>query len=490
MSLSFFPAKICAPTLRKQGIGNLQRRIEGELRRPFHLGRPPLIRWRLYQLDDGKYSLLHTEHHFLHDGWSYGVFLEELYATYATLLNGESLATEPAPVQFADFALWQREKIASGAWHHQLDYWRKELAECPPPPSLPSERRLGRHRTFEGSQIRHPIPRSLWIELSQACSREGVTPFAWIQAAFHLFIHCYTGAEDFCTGTGFANRRDPGFHKMLGMAINTLPVRARFEGIVTFRDLLRKTHDSLRFALDNQELPFEIVVKDLNPEREANSNPFFNAFVACYDTAYPSFAQNGLEITSEDGISCGQVKFDLLALFIPGQHAKAKNSHATGEQSVPLLLWEFSSELFDLPSARCMLNHYLGLLKSSIREPGAPVVSLSFAGDEEENRILAFGKGAERPPQCEKPLYRLIESVAGVAPNSVAIVAGETSVTYGELNIRANRLAHHLASRGWAKARSPRLRCPAVRMRSFASSPSSRQAVLICRSTCAILRTA
>ena len=161
-------------------------------------------------------------------------------------------------MQFADFALWQRKMMASGAWDHQLDYWRKQLADCPPPPQLPSDRRLGRYRNFEGLQIRHPIPEALWTELRQACSREGVTRFAWIQAVFHLFIHLYTGADDFCTGTGFANRRDPRFHKMLGMAINTLPIRARFEGIATFRDLLRRTQETLRFALDNQELPFEI----------------------------------------------------------------------------------------------------------------------------------------------------------------------------------------------------------------------------------------
>ena len=427
----------------------LKRRIEEELRRPFHLSRPPLVRWRLYQLDEQKYCLLHTEHHFVHDGWSYGVFLDELYATYAALVSGESLANEPEPMQFADFALWQRETITSGAWDHQLDYWRKELAECPPPPLLPSDRRLGRHRNFEGSQIRHPIPETLWRELGQACSREGVTRFAWIQAVFHLFIHLYTGADDFCTGTGFANRRDPRFHKMLGMVINTLPIRAHFERIATFRDLLRRTQERLRFALDNQELPFEIVVKDLNPGRDANSNPFFNAFVACYDTAYPTFADQRLKISSEDGISCGQVKFDLAALLIPGRHATA--GHSSAEQGVPLLLWEFSSELFDFSTGKRMLNHFLGLLESSIRRPDAPVGSLSMVQDDEVNRILAFGRGPESPPQCETPLHRIFESVVAAAPNAPAVVAGETSLTYGELNLRANNLAHHLAGRGFAE---------------------------------------
>ena len=190
----------------------------------------------------------------------------------------KNLTPNRPPMQFADFAFWQRKMMASGAWDHQLDYWRKQLADCPPPPQLPSDRRLGRYRNFEGLQIRHPIPEGLWTELRQACSREGVTRFAWIQTVFHLFIHLYTGADDFCTGTGFVNRRDPRFHKMLGMAINTLPIRARFEGIATFRDLLRRTQERLRFALDNQELPFEIVVKDLNPGREPNNNPLFNAF--------------------------------------------------------------------------------------------------------------------------------------------------------------------------------------------------------------------
>ena len=427
----------------------LKRRIEEELQRPFRLGRPPLVRWRLYQLDEQKYSLLHTEHHFAHDGWSYGVFLEELYATYDALMNGESLATEPEPTQFADFAIWQREMMTSGAWDHQLEYWRKELAGCPPPPQLPSDRRLGRHRSFEGSQIRLPIPETLWRELGQACSREGVTRFAWIQAVFHLFIHLYTGADDFCTGTGFANRRDPRFHKMLGMVINTLPVRARFEGIATFRDLLRRARDTLRFALDNQELAFERIVKDLNPGRDANNNPFFNAFVACYDTAYPAYADQSLEISSEDGISCGQVKFDLVALLIPGRHASVRRSST--EQSVPLLLWEFSSELFDFSTGERMLNHFLGLLESSIRRPDAPAGSLSMAQEDEMNRILAFGRGPESPPQCETPLHRLFESVVAAAPNAPAVVAGETSLTYGELNIRANKLAHRLAGEGFTE---------------------------------------
>ena len=271
-----------------------------------------------------------------------------------------------------------------------------------------------------------------------------MTRFAWVQAAFHLFIHLQTGAQDFCTGTGFANRRDPRFHGMLGMAINTLPIRAQFEGIATFRDLLRKTADTLRSALDNQESPFETIVKNINPERDPNSNPFFNALVACYDAAYPSFADESLEITSEDGISCGQVKFDLVALLIPGRHGRADSS-----STVPLLLWEFSSELFDFGTGECMLNRFLGLLESTIRQPDAPMGSLSVADHEERHKVLAFGRGPDPPPQCETPLHRLFEAAAEASPSATAIVAGEISLSYQELNMRANKLARRLADRGF-----------------------------------------
>ena len=153
----------------------------------------------------------------------------ELYAIYRALSERQNLPWDSSPTQFADFALWQREAMASGAWDKQLGFWKKELAGCPPPPSLPSDRRMSVSRTFEGRQIRRPFPQALWEELGRVCSRDGVTRFAWLHAAFQLFIHRYTGAEDFCVGSGFANRRDPRLRGMLGMVINTLPIRARFE---------------------------------------------------------------------------------------------------------------------------------------------------------------------------------------------------------------------------------------------------------------------
>ena len=263
--------------------------IHDELRRPFDTAAGPLIRWRLFQLGDSEFKLLHTEHHFLHDGWGYGIFLGELYATYKALNEKTALPSQPLAAQFADFALWQREVMASGAWDHQLAFWKQELAGCSPPPSLPSDRRMNVPRTFEGLQIRRPLPQAVWEKLGRVCSRYGVTRFAWIHAAFQLFIHRYTGADDFCVGSGFANRRDACLREMLGMVINTLPIRARFEGVKTFRDLAQRASQALRRASDNQELPFERVVQEINPHREANANPFFNTCIGAYEDVFPHF---------------------------------------------------------------------------------------------------------------------------------------------------------------------------------------------------------
>ncbi len=442
------PFRLIPEDLRGMAEGvrqrELDRLIREELRRPFDLKAGPLIRWRLFQWDDNAFELLHTEHHFLHDGWGYGVFLAELYATYKALSGKKDVALSHALIQFADFALWQRDAMASGAWDHQLAFWQKELAGCPVPPTLPSDRLIGVPRTFAGSQIRRPFPQALWDELGSVCSREGVTRFAWIHAAFQLFVHRYTGAEDFCVGSGFANRRDPRLQKMLGMVINTLPIRARFAGVTTFRDLARRASQALRSASDNQELPFERVVQEMNPHRDANANPFFNTCIGAYEDAFPHFQTDRLEITSDDAIACGQVKFDLMALLIPPKHGSVDFARS----AAPLVLWEFSTELFDVSAGERMLDHFLHLVESCVREPDGAVEGLSMMSERERNQVLAFGRGPVSPPECRKPVHRLFEDLAAVVPDDCAVVVGEEHLSYGELNLRANRLAKRLMARG------------------------------------------
>ena len=390
-------------------------------------------------------SFFIPEHHFLHDGWGYGSLLAELYATYKALSEQADVPPGAPPPQFADFAIWQREMMASGAWDDQLSYWKNELAGCPPAPSLPSDRRLGVPRTFEGSQIRCPLPQPLWEELGRICSREGVTRFEWIQAAFQLFIHRYTGAQDFCVGSGFANRRDQSLRGMLGMVINTLPVRARFDEVNSFRDLVRRASCTLRGASDNQELPFERLVQEMNPHRDANSNPFFNTCIGSYEEAFPHFKSDQLEITSDDGLPCGHVKFDLMALFVPSKREVEANPLV--KSAAPLILWEFSTELFDASTGERMLEHFLCLLESSVREPDIAVERLPMISSDERERILCFGQSPS-PPLGDLPIHRVFEQIARSSPDSIAVVSKSATLSYGELNDRASRLARYLRAQG------------------------------------------
>ena len=442
--------------------GRFEQLIDKELRRPFDLTRGPLIRWRLFQLEDEEFRLLHTEHHLLHDGWGYGVFLDELYSTYRLLSEETEVPLQAQPAQFADFALWQRAAMASGAWNDKLAYWTRELADCPPPPSLPSDRRTNGPRTFAGAQIRRRFPHELWEKLGQVCAADGVTRFAWILAAFQLFIRRYTGAEDFCVGSGFANRRDPHVQKMLGMVINTLPVRARFSGVATFRDFAERTFQTLRRASDNQEVPFERVVQEVNPDRDANANPFFNTCVGSYEDLFPYYRSDRLEITSEDAIACGQVKFDLMALLIP---PKPDLLDGMARLPAPLILWEFSTELFNFSTGQRMLDQFLCLIESSVCDPEAHLSSLSMMDGEEHNRVLELSCGPATPSECGMPVHRIFEAVVAKAPGNSAIAAGETSLSYGQLNVRSNQLARQLVGRGCSAgslvvvALAPRPRC-------------------------------
>ena len=228
---------------------------------------------------------------------------------------------------------------------------------------LPSDRRLGRHRTFEGSQIRHPDSgdalEGTWLWLSL----EGVTRFAWIQAVFHLFIHHYTGADDFCTGTGFANRRDPRFSQDAGDGDQHASHPRTFrDRIATFRDAAAERRKALRFYWIIRRLAFEIVVNDLNPGRDAEPTTRFSMpLLPATTRRILPLADQGLKISSEDGISCGQVKFDLVALLIPGRHDVSTPST---ELSAPLLIWEIQLQSFSISTGKTHAQSFSALLES------------------------------------------------------------------------------------------------------------------------------
>ena len=352
-----------------------EQRIADVIRKPFDLERAPPVRWILFRLAPEEHWLLHMQHHMLHDGWEYEIFLRELFECYDALEAGRTPTLRPLQVQFADFAVWQRRQLASGSWDDELDYWQKRLKEPPPPPELPTDRPRQSVQTFAGAQIRYSFAHEFHARLVAAAAREGVTPYMWLHAVFQTFLFRYTEQTDIIVGTGVANRQAAETQHLLGMIINTVALRINFSGNPTFREILAGMREAILEALDNQDAPFDRVVQRLGP-----GTVLFNTFFDTYDRAYPSYRNDILRVERKDVVNNGSSKYDIVALVIPDGAAVS-------------LLWEYNADLFDEETASRMMNHFLWLLQASIANPGSPVGLLPMLSAEETKIIAAAGRG-------------------------------------------------------------------------------------------------
>jgi amino acid adenylation domain-containing protein len=402
-----------------------QAAIDRLIRQPFQLDQLPLARWRLFRIAADEHWLLHTEHHLLHDGWGYGVFLRELFAAYDAFAAGQHPDLPPLPAQFADLAAWQQRQLDRGVWNKQLDYWERTLREATAPPQLPSDTPLSPTNTFAGEQIRHAIDRKLYADLVAACVHEHVTPYMWLHAAFQTFLHRYTGHSDIVVGSGIANRRPAESQQLLGMMINTVAMRTDFAGDPIFRDVLARFRRAAVLAIDNQDAPYEKVIQRLNPATD-----LFNCFFDSYDQAFAAYRTEDVRVESVDGIGNGTCKFDLIALVIPGDGA-------------PTLLWEYSTDLFTRPAAERMMRHFLALVASSVARTDLPVSRLPMLSADERDHLLQSGRGAETVLPGER-IERIFAVRVAASPDADAVLCGGERLSYADLDRRAEALAHRL----------------------------------------------
>ncbi|MGH9336358.1 MAG: AMP-binding protein, partial [Vicinamibacteria bacterium] len=381
-------------------------------------------------------------HHFLHDGWSYGVFLEELSACYRAFSRGALPALAPPALQYRELTVRERERFDRGDLRSELEYWKETLAFAPPPPSLPSDRPRAKTPSFRGRQIRRVLDPPAYARLLAASAREGVTPFTWLHTVFQVFLHRYTGATDLVVGCGFANRGASEAERTLGMVINTVAIRGDLSGAPSFRELLRRRTRRLLEAADHQSAPFEAVVRALDPERpQGPGQVLFNTFFDSYDRPYPELRAPGVEVTREDGVGNGQVKFDLVVLVVPRTASENRVVSAN-------LLWEYSSDLFEESTAARMLSHFQSLLEASLESPEIAIGRLPMCSPEEKERAVSFGASARASYPRDVSISGLFEEQAALRAQAIAVTAGEDAFTYDELNRRANQLARDLRSQG------------------------------------------
>ncbi|HYG63000.1 MAG TPA: amino acid adenylation domain-containing protein, partial [Thermoanaerobaculia bacterium] len=406
-----------------------------ESRHAFDLARGPLFRPRLLRLDAEEHVLLLNMHHIVSDGWSMGLLFRELTALYRASAAGLPSPLPEPPLQYPDFAAWQRERFAGGALEEGLAFWREHLAGADTVLELPLDHPRPALESFRGAIHLFEVPAAEARALAALARREGATLFMTLTAAFEVLLHRFTGQSDFLLGTPVAGRDREELEDLIGFFANTLLLRARLGGDPTFQDLLARVRRDTLDAYAHQDVPFERLVEELRPERHLSHNPLFQAMFALQNQPAGSVEIPGVTLEPlrvERGLS----KLDLTLEM--GETASGLAGY-----------FEYNTDLFDAGTIERLTGCFQALLAAMAANPERRISDLPLLAPDERRRLLAWN-----PPQSEAPatpVHRLIAARAAEAPEADALLFGGgrlSRLSYGELDRRANRLARHLRRLG------------------------------------------
>src|SRR5215213_7250140 len=405
----------------------VQRLAQQEVGEPFDLSTGPLLRARLLRLSEEEHVILLTMHHIISDGWSVGVLIKEVAALYEAYGVGGESPLEEVSIQYADFAVWQREYLSGETLERQLSYWREQLAGAPAVLELPTDRPRPPVQSYRGAHETFALGGRLSERLRELSRAEGAT-------LFMVLLSRYTGQPDIVVGSPIAGRTQVETEDIIGFFVNALALRTDLSGRPTFRELLRRVRETCLGAYAHQEVPFEKLVEELQPERSLSHSPVFQVIFALQNVPAETLELPGLKLSTIEGES-GTAKFDLIL------HMSESDAAVEGTLG-------YSTDLFDAATVRRMLAHYANLLESIVGNPDARVSDLRLLADDELRRLLVEWNDTGTDAAHETCLQHLFERQAERTPDSVALTFEDESLTYSGLNERANRLAHHLRSLG------------------------------------------
>ncbi|HKP74666.1 MAG TPA: condensation domain-containing protein, partial [Longimicrobiaceae bacterium] len=438
-----WPVQLPIADLRDLPEGERQARLDAlvtaEFRKPFDLERLPLVRWTLFRLGDQEHVFLAVEQHLVHDGWSFGVFLRELTAMYPVFARGETPELPEPAVQFGDFAAWQREWVKSPEAREHLEWWKRRLAGAPPVLELPADRPRPAEMSFRGGAHRVRLPASLFAAADAFSRQQGVTLFMTLFAAFQALLHRYTGETDFCVGSGVAGRRLREAEDLIGMVVNTIPIRADVSADPSFEELVERVRAAAVETYRHQDVPFAEIVAAVDPERSPGHLPVFQVAFNFHHAPYPELVLGDARLEVEEGLGNESAKFDLNVVVIPRAHQHA------GDEVV--MIWEFAEDLFDAATIGRMIGHYQALLAGALAGPASRVSHLPLLPPDEERALLSLA-GQAAPYPREARLDALVAEQARLRPDAAAVVHGTRTVTYAELDGWANRIAARLRAMG------------------------------------------
>ncbi|MEJ6486183.1 amino acid adenylation domain-containing protein [Nostoc punctiforme UO1] len=405
-----------------------------EAKQPFDLSQFPLLRAKVIRLSDEEHILLLTMHHIVSDGWSLGVLVRELAAFYDALSNHQPVPLSPLSIQYADYAIWQKQRLQGDLLETQLNYWKQQLAGSLPVLQLPTDRPRSPVQTFCGARQKLQLSKSLSQAIADLSQQAGVTPFITLLTAFKILLYRYTGQADMIVGSPVANRNQVETEDLIGFFINTVVLRTNLAGNPRFQELLASVRDVVLGAYNHQELPFEKVVETLRPERDMSQTPLFQVMFALQNAPMPALEFSGLQLTPLE-IDHGTAKFDLTLDL--------------EETPYGIKGWlEYNTDLFDPETIQRMAGHFQTLLAGIIANPEQHLSDLPLLTVPEKHQILEQWNSTQTEYPQDKSIHQLFEAQVEKTPDANALIFQDKQLTYRQLNQRANQLAHYLQKLG------------------------------------------
>jgi amino acid adenylation domain-containing protein len=443
------PVQVISPSLSLKvglidlsGLPAAEREVETarlaaeEAAQPFVLSQGALLRATVVRLGAMDHVVLLTMHHIVSDGWSMGVLFRELGALYEAFSAGRPSPLEELSVQYADFAVWQRERLQGAVLEDLLAYWRERLAGAPAVLALPADRARPAMQSYRGALHTFSLPAELSRRIRALALREGATPFMVLLAGFKALLARLTGQRDIVVGTPIANRTQLELEGLIGFFVNTLALRIKLDGDLSFRDLIARVRETTLAAFAHQDLPFERLVEDLQPQRNLSHHPVFQIMFAMntFEPLQSTAAASDADDYRETGVGTAKFDFSLMMSEVGGRLRG---------------VIEYATDLFDAATIERAVRCFLQLLEGAVDDPECRLSRLPLLAPDERIAILKLSAGASASRSAdEQTVVQLFDRQARTGPDAVALVFGGTTLTYGELAARVGNLARNLVSLG------------------------------------------
>ncbi|PYP82534.1 MAG: non-ribosomal peptide synthetase, partial [Blastocatellia bacterium AA13] len=406
-----------------------------EARKPFDLEHGPLLRLTLVRTASDEGLLLFTIHHIVSDGWSHGVLIKELTSLYTEYSDGARSALQELSIQYGDFAEWNAEWVEETALKSQLPYWKETLANAPAMLDLPLDHpRPAVRRYSSGRRVALEIPSRLNLSLAQYSRQKGTTIFMVLLAAFKALLYRYTGQSDILTGTPIAGRNRTETENLIGLFTNLLVLRTRVSGDLSFDECLALCKETALSAFAHQDVPLDLLVEELNPERGLGYNPVFQVLFVLQNAPPEELVLPGMRLQRFD-LDAGTTKFDLTLDLLDTEHG-LKGA------------FEYNTELFEPETIERMSCHYLNLLAGILVQQQCRVIELPLLSRQEWQEVVVGWNQTAADYPHDRSVPELFEQQVELSPDSVAVVYEGSQLSYDELNRRANQLAHYLREMG------------------------------------------